>query len=319
MVSTLRISRQQLAAFLKNDHDAIRQFETLFNTVANPDPTATATEPEIVVETAAHEALARIERLERALQMMELGPSRYDLSISDVVGLQSELDSKMSPSPTYTFFDPDKPPDSPSSMDDEFDGTSLDAKWTTVNWASASVKDVNTTVPGCLYMQSNNIGYVIPTILQSLPSGDFTIATKVQNQSEAASNSNVGGGLVLTDGVTAGAGIQQVFVTRTYSYGQTWLLKWATFSSSGTPVIFARTEQALYLRLRRSGTTYYWGTSWNGKTWTDQAFTPAVTPTHCGLLQYCNQTADGHTSFEFFRYFPSASAVIGGNRTFYST
>ena len=74
MTSTLRISRQQLAAFLKNDHDAIRQFETLFNTVANPDTTAAATEPEIQVETAAHEALARIERLERAFQMMELEP-----------------------------------------------------------------------------------------------------------------------------------------------------------------------------------------------------------------------------------------------------
>lgn len=32
MAGTLRITRQQLAAFLKNDHDAIRQFETLFST-----------------------------------------------------------------------------------------------------------------------------------------------------------------------------------------------------------------------------------------------------------------------------------------------
>ena len=67
MTSTLRISRQQLAAFLKNDHDAIRQFETLFNTVANPDPTVAAIEPEIVVEVAAHEALARIARLEQSM------------------------------------------------------------------------------------------------------------------------------------------------------------------------------------------------------------------------------------------------------------
>lgn len=69
MTSTLRISRQQLAAFLKNDHDAIRQFETLFNTVANPDPTVTAIEPEIMVEAAAHEALARIARLEQSLNI----------------------------------------------------------------------------------------------------------------------------------------------------------------------------------------------------------------------------------------------------------
>ena len=69
MTTNLRISRQQLAAFLKNDHDAIRQFETLFNAVANPDPTSTATEPEILVEAAAHEALDRIARLEKSLNV----------------------------------------------------------------------------------------------------------------------------------------------------------------------------------------------------------------------------------------------------------
>ena len=72
MAGTLRITRQQLAKFLGTDHDAIRQFETLFSTVAESDSTAVVAEPEIVVETAAHEALARIERLERAFQMLEL-------------------------------------------------------------------------------------------------------------------------------------------------------------------------------------------------------------------------------------------------------
>lgn len=35
MAGTLRITRQQLAKFLGNDHDAIRQFETLFSTAGN--------------------------------------------------------------------------------------------------------------------------------------------------------------------------------------------------------------------------------------------------------------------------------------------
>jgi len=75
MVSTLRISRQQLAAFLKNDHDAIRQFETLFSSVANQDTDADVVEPEIQIEVAGNLALARIERLERAFQMLELAPA----------------------------------------------------------------------------------------------------------------------------------------------------------------------------------------------------------------------------------------------------
>ena len=97
MTSTLRISRQQLAAFLKNDHDAIRQFETLFNTVANPDTTATATEPEFQIETAAHEALARIERLERVFQLLEMAPASHIHSISDVNGLQTQIDAISDP------------------------------------------------------------------------------------------------------------------------------------------------------------------------------------------------------------------------------
>ena len=71
MAGTLRITRQQLAKFLGNDHDAIRQFETLFSTVADSGPTAVATEPEIVVEAAAHQALDRIAVLERALNQRQ--------------------------------------------------------------------------------------------------------------------------------------------------------------------------------------------------------------------------------------------------------
>lgn len=80
---TLRISRAQLTKFLGNDHDAIRQFETLFSEVANPSTPAAATEPEIPIETAAYEALARIERLERAFQMLELAPAQILPSILD--------------------------------------------------------------------------------------------------------------------------------------------------------------------------------------------------------------------------------------------
>jgi len=134
MTSTLRISRQQLSKFLGNDYDAIRQFETLFNTVATPT-TATATEPEIQIETAGHEALARIERLERAFHMLELAPAVQAQAapvssvlwggITGTISDQTDLAAAMAygVDPVITTSD---------SWDDDF--TSYDtSKWTTFN------------------------------------------------------------------------------------------------------------------------------------------------------------------------------------------
>ena len=70
MTTNLRISRQQLAAFLKNDHDAIRQFETLFATVGTPAPDSTD----------------RVERLEEAVGALELAPRSTMLPETTVKG-----------------------------------------------------------------------------------------------------------------------------------------------------------------------------------------------------------------------------------------
>lgn len=74
MVTALKISRAQLAKICGNDHDMIRQFEALFSAVASQDTGTAAAEPEIQIEAAGNLALARIERLERAFQMLELAP-----------------------------------------------------------------------------------------------------------------------------------------------------------------------------------------------------------------------------------------------------
>lgn len=81
MTATLRISRQQLAKFLGNDHDAIRQFENLFKAVEPLAPPAGNVDIETAIETAIGSADAKaqsasdlIEGLAAAVERLEAEP-----------------------------------------------------------------------------------------------------------------------------------------------------------------------------------------------------------------------------------------------------
>ncbi|WP_306600765.1 hypothetical protein [Geothrix sp. 21YS21S-2] len=213
---------------------------------------------------------------------------------------------------TWTHWDPDRPPTTPSALNDEYSsGTTLDSKWTTVNWTAPSVVNVNTTVPGALYMKCTSTGATLPSKMQPIPPGDFMIVMKGGVQSEAATGSNAGFGILLADGVTAGAGNQVILGSLTYNYFTTWLYTWTGYNSFSSN-LFLRTEQARYLRIWRASGNYHWGTSWDGETWTDYAYNPAFTPTHFGVAGLGNQSAAAHITFKFFRYYDSATAIVGG-------
>lgn len=71
-----------------------------------------------------------------------------------------------------------------------------------------------------------------------------------------------------------------------------------------------------YLRIRRSGTTYFFGWSADLRCWYEPAGVTAATfgftPTFFGLM--CRNDATGFTqkaAFSFFRYAASATAVFG--------
>lgn len=74
---TLRISRQQLAKFLGNDHDAIRQFENLFKAVEPIAPPAGNVDIETDIgsaDTKAQSASDLIEGLAAAVERLEAEP-----------------------------------------------------------------------------------------------------------------------------------------------------------------------------------------------------------------------------------------------------
>lgn len=216
----------------------------------------------------------------------------------------------------YTFFDPDYAPVSPSTYNDEFTATSLDGKWTTVNWASATTKDVNTSVADGLYIQQTNTGTTVVSILQALPAGDFTIFTKTALGTGATPNCNCG--LILSSTNTASSGTQYILGTGAYLttgfFAQVY--SWTNFATAGSAVAGAASYGTYrWLRIRRSGSNYYWAWSIDGKTWDEVAYNPAVAPAYIGLFTINQATTKADFSFEFFRYFPSATATLGAQRT----
>ena len=215
---------------------------------------------------------------------------------------------------SFSYFDPDMPPTSPSAYDDEFDGTTLDAKWTTVNWASATVKDVNTTVPGSLYMKAASIGATLVSVLQAIPTGDFSIVTNVEAVHEGSPNS--GAGLIISSTNTAGSGSQAVVMSFGYGTNEAYLgaYNWYGFNSVGSQLSLSYNQKLKYLRIRRSGTNYYFGWSQDGKNWADVPVTPGFTPSYFGLAIYQASGSASNFSFDFFRYSSSATAPLGGVR-----
>lgn len=219
----------------------------------------------------------------------------------------------------FTYWNADAVPVSPSSYDDEFEGSGLDAKWTKVNWDSASPLhsyDVHTTMLSRLYSSNAPNGAVQRAILQAVPAGDFTIWTKVFI---FASDGFPAVGLILTDGTTAGAGNQQTFVKYGSGYGM--LSRTITnFNTDGsysnwTPVNDTDTTRAreFYIRVRRSGSTYYFSWSPNGQWWErEETITVGFTPSHMGLVTYKNGgSAPIYSFFDYFRYNSSATAMLG--------
>jgi hypothetical protein len=72
----------------------------------------------------------------------------------------------------FINYNPDFPPSSPNAEDDEFNSTSLDAKWT--ESSSATSHDHSTTMPSCIYMYfSGDGGYSLSQ--NYAPSGAFSL------------------------------------------------------------------------------------------------------------------------------------------------
>jgi len=214
---------------------------------------------------------------------------------------------------TYSYYDPVQPPASPSAMDDEFTGTSLSGIWTTVQGTYMTM-DFGATVPGQMTMTVPSTGDHRPSIMQALPAGDFTVFTKISVNNATAAFS--GGGFYMSNTLTPGSGLG--------CYAGLLNNGSMAFESVGDSAAFGPGlsnpfnvggygPSYGFLRLRRSGASYYAATSKDGISWAEVSFSPTLTPTYIGLGSVNSGSGVTITSsFDFFRYVASATASIGG-------
>lgn len=220
----------------------------------------------------------------------------------------------------------DTPPTSPSGSDDEFSSTQTGTPsgWTGVNWSGLTTSNVNTGKPGALWVENpqNGAGVFLQRhLLKAIPAGDFTIVTDTTQAGifPAASTTNRIVGLALADGTTSGAGNQVICASAVDSAGhKRFALRYTNFTgaSAASYVNATGDPRDRYVRIRRSGTTYFFGWSPDLRVWYEAAGVTAATftftPTQMGLMVRNDATgAIQQASFDFFRYANSATAAFG--------
>lgn len=230
---------------------------------------------------------------------------------------------------TATFYNPDFAPTAPSILNDEFNvgGPGLPAQWTLATTTSATVS-YNSLTPGSLLF--NDPGATLNTgsaVLQALPAGDYTVATKVRLMIPRDSGQfSPSVGIWLTGGTTANSGTAAF-------YGLGWnntsgfiifggnFTNWGTFSTGlFSSYVFATEEflmEWVYLRIRHVGTSYFYGFSFNGIDWTETlgSTAPTTTPTFIGLGSQTQQAYKEVAQYEFFRYWNIGTQLTIGNFT----
>lgn len=149
---------------------------------------------------------------------------------------------------------PDDPPSSPNTEDDEFDSSTLDAKWTETLTGAPTV-DIDTSIPSCYVAKLQAGGAARASLLEQsyAPAGDFSVSAKAFGSfSEANDESSL---WVLDSGEQEGFVIQ-------WRRGATnlevllYTLTSGSLSATATITVGDTHEgDAMYLHFQRIGTT----------------------------------------------------------------
>jgi len=219
-------------------------------------------------------------------------------------------------------FSMDAKPSSPASQSDYFETNALDAKWTRFQGSFSTL-----TVDGALrFSMASQASDKNNGIFQLLPSGDCTIITKIYYPIHK-SNFSVVGLTLFQDATNNPNTTDFVSLDILNLSGSTRLdfrkfNDYQTFNSnliSSIVTFGGMTDNPVYLRLVRSGTTWTPSYSFNGKSWTvSSGVTQATigwTPAEFGVI--VNNLVWGGTItpiFPFIFYTNSATAELNGGK-----
>lgn len=218
-------------------------------------------------------------------------------------------------------WDVDAPPVSASAADDEFNDASFNTSLWTLYDHGANSLAASEDDQGLLLSGDGDTDEWMG-IYSSLPSGDFSIATKVIGYAITENNSQFGlalfedaanpsAGMVYLGGLTSGGTTFSVVQTFN-SYNET----------SGTQLGYeAVGSLTQYLRIRRNGTTFFSDFSSDGESWFNHpnTFTLGYVPQHMGLVfRRQTSTTNYRLRSRFFRYLNTDTnlyAAINGRKT----
>jgi len=204
-----------------------------------------------------------------------------------------------------SHWQPDVEPASPSSLDDEFD----DASFNTTLWTEfdpSTTISVSETAAGLFIDQADQSGALLGGIYQDLPSGDFTVWTKLSQLSNQAGNAT--SGLALYDDASGSTSAIHLFMLQrtgidTYVKAERFS-DYATFDTSYAAIGDVVIASTVYLRIRRDGSDYHFDWSSDGLGWTHLVSVELTTaPLHVGpCVVNLGSGADLRALYSFFRY-----------------
>jgi len=248
------------------------------------------------------------------IRTLSAGPGITLLSSASVLALSATPGGDF-----FTYYDVNKPPTSPSSLDDEFTGTSLNTKWTVFGAPSYSVaNDLFSFAP------SPTTGDVIKGIIQPV-SGDYTIISRILKPANATGG-NPSFGLVLTGDLVNSPSTAPVFGFWFYfgtapNLNTSNFTNVTTYNSAGTSTTaLGSTIQWVYLKIIKVSTSYTIQYSTDGYNWTTLTTTgPLFTPSYAGIGLDMATSPTGLPAqlyVDFWRYYSSnPSTPLGGQRT----
>lgn len=212
--------------------------------------------------------------------------------------------------PELPRWDPDALPDTPSAQDDQFDDESLDVKWTEWDLGAAQLTLAEADTFAIL-THTNEAAERFRGIYQTLPAGDFTIATKASLISNVTADASVSICL-FEDATNINADIlvnKLLFRTAGNDWRRLLVQRWLDYQTHNADyaggVLFPNTT--CYLRIRRNGTNLYYEYGSDGVGW-QLLFThvqPFV-PAHMGIVtSNANTGTTIYGYFDLFRYIAS--------------
>lgn len=225
----------------------------------------------------------------------------------------------------YDKWDPDAAPSSAGADDDEFAdaaGAGVPSGWTEVDHGTHQT--VSEEEYGLKLIQATHAGDSVSGIYKAIPAGDFTIVTKVSLSGLSEANFVVAGLGLFQDATSSTGDIATHTLhqdaTATAINVETWTA-YNAFGSSLQQVVWSVDggPTHVYLRIRRTGTTYAFDFSTDGVAYQRlHSGTLSFTPTHYGpVINNVASGADVMGVFSFFRYTASdvgITGVLGGNR-----